>query len=115
MTRKAPVSQHERFATMTDAAERGQILQQHLTDAEKRFRRNTGQRYYYFGIEAVTYYADWLGAIAPELTIEFLQALAAVHGAHDKEKYHAARLRLKQAKMALHVHFGANDTKRGVA
>lgn len=101
----------KRFGHMEDA-ERDQVLQQHLTTAERHFKAATGQNHFYFGVETAGYYCDWLMLFAPEVAAEFLQALIACHGLHDEETYGAATLRLKRAKMNLHIHLTTKSATR---
>lgn len=95
-------SPKERFHAMS-GEERGEVLQQHLTAAERSFKKETGSSHLLFGVETAAHYCAWLLLLAPEPAKEFLAALAAMHGIHDRAEYEDAKLRFRRAKMALHV------------
>jgi hypothetical protein len=104
-----------RFNVEMDDSERRQVVQEHLTAAEQRFKEATGADHLYFGVQAAAYYAEWLCLLAPSEGVEFLQALAGLHGVNDPVKYRASVDRLKRAKMALHVQLRLGAEERASA
>jgi hypothetical protein len=92
--------------------ERREILERRLKPAQVAYTDQTALSRYDFMIDAVAHHADWLGLFEREAAVEFLQALAGVHGIHDAKKYRAAVLRLEKAKAAMHeamTRSGADD------
>jgi hypothetical protein len=87
------------------ADERGEILMRHLTAAEKEFHNSTGTDHLFFGVETAAHYCDWLMLLEPDAAKELLEALIAVNarGFSDKAGYETATLRLRRAKMNLHI------------
>jgi len=60
-------------------------------EANEAWKKVTGTTWSMFFIDGLAYMADWLGALRPELTREFLAALAEVHRSDlDREGYERA-------------------------
>lgn len=73
-----------------------------VTQANEVWKKVTGTTWSLFFIDGLAYMADWLGTLRPELTRDFLAALADVHRADlDRDDFERAKKMIDVRRRAL--------------
>lgn len=73
-----------------------------VSQANEVWKRVTGTPWSLFFIDGLAYMADWMGALRPELTRDFLAALAEAHRVDlDRDGYERARKMIDVRRRAL--------------